>query len=98
MIDYLGGRIVAGGKLKETGTTHWVSPNTGATNETGFTALPGGGVESQGSFGMGVTGYWWTGSEYNGGGSCWQIYTGASTISWSATTRSTGFSVRCIRD
>ena len=42
ILVYLGGETVAGGKMKETGTDHWHSPNTGATNESGFTALPGG--------------------------------------------------------
>jgi uncharacterized protein (TIGR02145 family) len=42
MIDYLGGRTVAGGKLKEAGFNYWQYPNTGATNESGFTAVAAG--------------------------------------------------------
>ena len=66
LTDYLGGTSVAGGKLKETGTTHWASPNTGATNETGFTALPGGGRGYDGTFfNIGGYGTWWSATEYS---------------------------------
>ena len=50
LIIYLGSADSAGGKLKETGTTHWQNPNAGATNETGFSALPGGGRDGNGRF------------------------------------------------
>ena len=58
---YLGGSLVAGGKVKETGTLHWQTPNTGATNETGFTAVPAGYRFINGSFfSLTVTCYFWS--------------------------------------
>ena len=73
LTDYLGGEYVAGGKLKEAGTTHWRSPNEGATNESGFTALPGCYRKHDGGFciyGIGYYGGWWTSTEHS------------STIAW----------------
>jgi len=54
---YLGGESVAGGMIKETGTTHWRSPNTGATNESGFSAIAGGAREYDGRY-YGIDGYY----------------------------------------
>ncbi len=61
LINYLGGVDAAGGKLKQAGTALWLSPNTGATNESNFTALPGGGRKHTGEFeARGSFGVWWT--------------------------------------
>ncbi len=63
LMNYLGGENIAGGKLKEMGTTHWSSPNLNATNETGFSGLPNGKISYIGSgFGVerGGAGYYWT--------------------------------------
>jgi uncharacterized protein (TIGR02145 family) len=64
LTTYLVGENVAGGKLKESGTSHWTSPNTGATNETGFSSLPGGYRNYFGAFTtFGIYGYWWSSTE-----------------------------------
>ena len=61
---YLGGELVSGGLVKETGTTHWQTPNTGATNTTGFTALPAGYRTLNGSYAsIGLTGPFWSYNE-----------------------------------
>jgi len=65
---YLGGDAIAGGKMKETGTTHWNSPNTGATNSSGFTGLPGGiNLNTEGGEfdEINIGGYWWTSDRNN---------------------------------
>jgi uncharacterized protein (TIGR02145 family) len=63
---YLGGDNVSGGKLKESGTTHWYSPNTGATNSSGFSAIPGGSRDLYGAFSyISFYGYWWSATEIN---------------------------------
>jgi len=99
LIKYLGGDSLAGGKLKM--TTAWVSPNTGANNSSGFSALPGGFYYSLddtfNSFGQ--TGDWWSASEssefraWN-----WVLgYDGAS-VNHLSTNKDFSMSVRCIKD
>jgi len=99
LIDFLEGEDVAGGKLKEKGTAHWISPNTGATDSYGFTALPSG-YRLAGIFNQpGYYAVWWSSTEKN------------STDAWIFTvmnskTRSyleyaykpDGFAVRCLKD
>lgn len=90
----------AGGKLKETGTTHWASPNTGATNETGFTALPGGGRGYDGTFfNIGGYGTWWSATEYSSD-IAWlrSMYYTNYNVSRYDDYGELGFSVRCVRD
>jgi len=101
LTTYLGGEDVAGGKMKETGTTHWNSPNTGATNSSGFTALPGGNRSSSGSFGYLVNyGNWWSSSTGTSGTAAvnrnLNYYDGQ--VSWGYYSKTKGFSVRCLKD
>jgi uncharacterized protein (TIGR02145 family) len=100
LVTYLGGDNVAGGKLKETGTTHWISPNIGATNSSGFTALPGGRAICDATFDyLGERGEWWCAMECDAG-NAW--YIGLIYLSGfiykDYNTKKNGFSVRCLKD
>jgi len=100
LVSYLGGTTLAGGKLKETGTVHWLNPNTGATNETGFTALPAGTRNNSGSFSNEKNhGYWWT-SDENDTLSAWEwnVNYNHQDIYNFYDSKTTGFSIRCIKD
>ena len=103
LINYLGGYSIAGGKLKEAGTDHWQFPNTGATNESGFTGLPGGlRAEHDGNFyNMGITAFFWTSTEsqvvplqaHNV-----LLYQNSAAMLTDMNEKEAGFSVRCIKD
>jgi uncharacterized protein (TIGR02145 family) len=101
LVAYLGGASNAGGKLKETGNAHWAFPNTGATNETGFTGLPGGyRLYSTGGFtSIGYYGIWWSALQYSAttGGAGIQYYN-SSIMDDDEYNKKYGFSVRCLRD
>jgi uncharacterized protein (TIGR02145 family) len=103
LANYLGGSDLAGGKMKEAGTSHWNSPNVGATNSSGFTALPGGyrypdDWHSWFSH-LGGGGGWWSSTEKDSTSS-WRLYLyhdfeGIYRLSYS---KNWGYSVRCLKD
>ena len=102
LISYLGGEEVAGGKVKESGTTHWKSPNTGAINESGFNALPAGGRNEFGQYmDNGHESVWWSSTSEPGTIGAWC----SGTLNISSSLRSNGsarkyegLSIRCIKD
>jgi uncharacterized protein (TIGR02145 family) len=113
LIDNLGGISVAGGKMKETGTTSWIEKNEGASNKSGFTGLPGGYRWYDSGFeGLGVQGGWWSSteiieSEYNRNSLIWEkhyyggiIYltNNSTACNIGASVQNTGRSVRCIKN
>lgn len=97
--SFLGGERVAGGKLKEEGTTHWKIPNTGATNETGFTALPGGARNELGRFvNIGSYVYFWSSTPVEENALGQGIYNDNVLFVREELRRKSGWSVRCIKD
>lgn len=100
MVNYLGGPNVAGAAMKEAGLSHWISPNAGATNASGYTGLPGG-LWTGGSFiNLGMLNYVWSSNEF------WDpFYAYDIRLVWNNTTayllndtKLYGFSVRCLMD
>ena len=100
LTTFLGGESVAGEQLKESGLANWVTPNL-ANNNSGFTALPGGGRLSTGSINSlaGERGYWWSATESSATNG-WNRSLINATISTfrSSANKKSGFSVRCIKN
>jgi len=99
LTDFLGGEGVAGGTMKEAGYDHWYSPNTGATNSSGWTGLPGGFLYSGNFNNIGFVGYWWSASE-SGSYYSWRrkLYFDNDSVGRDLIIRLNGSSARCLRD
>lgn len=102
LTDYLGGEYFAGGRLKEQGFNHWKIPNTGASNDFGFSALPGGyrtGASSGTFRASGYIGWWWAGKEYD---LDWArnrtVAFDSEEIAKGRGLKTNGYSVRCLKD
>jgi uncharacterized protein (TIGR02145 family) len=101
LVDFLGGKNIAGGKLKEVSMSKWKYPNICANNCTGFTALPGGyRIGNSGSFyDFGSVGFWWSSTEYNSEYAYLRyINNNNSSLKKNFYVKRFGFSVRCIKD
>jgi uncharacterized protein (TIGR02145 family) len=95
---YLGSNEVAGDKMKETGNTHWINQDAGATNESGFTALPGGGRIAGDFIYLGESGGWWATTPYDSGNAyCVELDNITGELLRGALAKNYGFSVRCVK-
>ncbi|MFT7308731.1 MAG: hypothetical protein ACI964_001314 [Spirosomataceae bacterium] len=100
LTTFLGGIAVAGGKMKEAGLAYWETPNGRATNESGFSGLPGGGRNGYGTFlSIGGNGYWWSSTGVDTA-SAWfrSLGNNNGSVYRSGSSKGSGFSVRCLRD
>ena len=99
LTSFLGGEAVAGGKMKETDSVHWFSPNTGATNESGFNVIAGGN-RSYGNFdAMGYGGSFWTTTGIDPV-FAWgrDIFYYNTVANRHGTDKKSGLSLRCVKD
>jgi uncharacterized protein (TIGR02145 family) len=99
MTNYLGGETVAGGKMKTTGITYWLNPNTGATNEGGFSALPGGCRFNDRFTNIRGTALFWSTTESNNYLAWYRLLNANSGYGYRiSNSKSTGASIRCLKD
>ena len=96
----LGGDVAAGGKMKTTGITRWTTPNTSATNESGYAGLPGGNRNNSGTFNVvGNFGFWWSSTEDGTLDARYRVlYYNIGDVGSYVNGKGVGFSVRCLRD
>lgn len=97
----LGGIDVAGGKMKEAGTSHWLPPNAGATNESRFCGLPGGyrGYTNGRYENVGLFGHWWSATPSDAAEAWGEgLFTFEAAANHSPSVKKNGFSIRCVRD
>ena len=99
LTTYLGGESVAGDKLKETGTIHWNPPNINATNESGFTSIPGGNRFYGGGFAnVGNAAIFWSSTESSSTYAWYRIMNSLSSVTSGINMKTTGYSVRCLKN
>jgi uncharacterized protein (TIGR02145 family) len=105
LTDELGGSLTAGGPMKTTGTLSagtglWRSPNTGATNSSGFSGLPGGERKPDGSYVfLGYYGRWWSSTSVTSTTAYGRrIYNDRTSVNRDAFDKKNGFYVRCVKD
>jgi len=101
LINYLGGDSIAGEKLKEAGTAHWYAPNYGVTNQSDFTALPGGYRTPNGMYsGILFKGMWWSATQSNLPDNAYdrQLSYNTNEVNRGNNSKKMGFAVRCVKD
>ena len=98
LIDYLGGETIAGNKMMEAGISHWLSPNTEATNSSGFTGLPGGFLNNGIFYGISDRAAWWSSSVSNSSTVFCRFLRSYGIGNFSLFSKRQALSVRCLRD
>jgi uncharacterized protein (TIGR02145 family) len=100
LTDYLGGESGSAGKLMETGTVHWNATNVSTTNNSGFTALPGGYRSNQGVYSnIKRYSFWWSSTGYSDLNAwCRQIFYSYDNTTRTNSAKQSGLSVRCVKD